>query len=95
MKSYCVTIEMKSFWQYFYTTCYRFFSILQSEFENFDKIGLKSFLGVKGLIILLEDDLLGSVPIGQVICKRNSPNKKIYLSQSTGRYSFLALQTLK
>ena len=86
---------MKPFRQYFYPTCRRFFSILQSEFENFDKIWLESFLEVKVLIILLEDDLLGSVPIGQVLFQSNSPSKKIYLSQSTGQYSFPALQTLK
>ena len=86
---------MKPFRQYFNPTCYRFFSILQSEFENFDKIWLESFLEVKVLIILLEDDLLGSVPIGQVLFQSNSPSKKIYLSQSTGQYSFPALQTLK
>ena len=78
-----------------FTRCYSFFSILQSEFENFDKIWLKSLLGVKGFIFLWEHYLPGLLTIGLVIFKSNSPRKKIYLSQATGWYSFPALQPRK
>ena len=36
------------------------------------------------LMILLEDDLLGPLTIGQVILRSYSPSEEIYLSQTTG-----------
>ena len=39
----------------------------------------------------LADDLPGPLPIGQVRMKNDLPNRKIYLSRTTGRHFFLAL----
>ena len=40
--------------------------------------------GLLVLMILLEDDLLGPLTIGQVILRSYSPSEEIYLSQTTG-----------
>ena len=39
-------------------------------------------LGLKGLMILIEDDLLGPLTLGQVSFKSYLPRKKIYLCRS-------------
>ena len=49
MKSYGVLSFKRNVFVSSCTRCYWFFSIVQSEFENFDKILLKPFLEVKGL----------------------------------------------